>query len=55
MATVTISVIKLDATQKTWVQNQNCICSSVLTEAGYEAWATYFSGATVTNINVDEI
>lgn len=72
---MTISVIQLDATQLTWVENENetsdfkaavcdytdvndaeyndCIDAIVLTATGYEAWATYFSGATVTEIEIN--
>ena len=66
---MTIQVILLDETQSTWVNNQNkidefkapiCdhgqgndICASVLTTEGYESWATYFDGATVTDIEID--
>jgi hypothetical protein len=72
---MTIDVIQLDETQKTWVLNENetsnykaaicdykdindveyddCIDAVVLTATGYEAWATYFSGATVTEIEID--
>jgi len=75
MATVKIDVIQLNATQKTWVLNENatsefqapicdyvsttdveyndCIDAIVLTATGYEAWATYFDGATVTEIEID--
>lgn len=68
MATQSIQVILIDETQKAWVLNQNkidtyqapiCdhgqgedICASVLTLPGYEAWATYFAGATVSNIEI---
>lgn len=70
-----ISIIQLNPTQKTWVENENntsdykavicdyvdtgdveyndCIDAIVLTATGYEAWATYFSGATVTEIEID--
>ena len=66
---MTIQVILINETQKTWVNSQNdsseykaviCdhgqgddICASVLTLEGYEAWATYFDGATVTDIEID--
>lgn len=65
---MTIQVILIDETQADWVNNQNAIddykapicdhgqgndiCASVLTAPGYEAWATYFSGATVTDIEI---
>ena len=71
MATETIYVILLDAPQTAWVENENAtseykaiicdhgqgndICASVLTLAGYEAWATYFAGATITEIEIEEI
>ena len=77
MATQTIDIIQINATQKTWVENENatsdfrcvicdykatdnteyddCIDAIVLTETGYEAWATYFSGATVTEIEIETI
>ena len=32
----------------------NCIDATILTLTGYEAWATYFVGATVTEIEVAE-
>ena len=67
----TIQVILIDETQKTWVLNENAtseiqaiicdhgqgddICASVLTATGYEAWATYFNGATVTDIEIETI
>jgi hypothetical protein len=66
---MTIEVILINETQKAWVENENAtsqytaiICNHgqgldidavVLTATGYEAWATYFSGATVTEIEID--
>jgi hypothetical protein len=74
---MTIEVIQLNATQKTWVLNENatsefqavicdyisttdveyndCIDAVVLTATGYEAWASYFSGATVISIEIENI
>jgi hypothetical protein len=74
---MTIEVIQLNATQKTWVLNENatsefqavicdyisttdveyneCIDAVVLTATGYEDWASYFSGATVTSIEIETI
>jgi hypothetical protein len=64
-----VEVILIDETQKIWVDNENengnfkapicdygqgdCISADVLTLGGYEAWATYFDGATVTEIELD--
>jgi len=68
---MTIQVILIDETQKTWVNSQNnsseykaiiCdhgegddICASVMTLEGYEAWASYFGGAAITEIETEEL
>jgi len=66
---MTIQVILLDETQSTWVNNQNslsdykaiicdygqgnCISYDVMTLGGYEAFATYFSSETATEITIN--
>jgi hypothetical protein len=37
------------------VEYNNCIDAVVLTAIGYESWASYFEGATVTDVEIETI
>ena len=46
------NAVPCDYTDINDVEYNDCIDAVVLTATGYEAWATYFSGATVTEIDI---